>query len=214
MNPRERLLYFGADSLTTQELLSLIIGGKYAITVAESVMSYVTDSVGDLARVYPEELESINGVGINKACAIAATIELAKRLNNDCSTNRPHIRTSSDVYNFIGPKLMHEKQEHLIALLMNSKGIVESTEIISKGGLCSSYADPREIFSPAIRKAAAGIILVHNHPSGDPSPSSDDISSTKTLVEAGKILGIKVIDHIIIGRNSYHSLRTSRDDIV
>ena len=108
---------------------------------------------------------------------------------------------------------MHEKQEHLIALLMNSKGIVESTEIISKGGLCSSYADPREIFSPAIRKAAAGIILVHNHPSGDPSPSSDDISSTKTLVEAGKILGIKVIDHIIIGRNSYHSLRTSHDDI-
>lgn len=213
MNPRERLLYFGADSLTTQELLSLIIGGKDAITVAESVMSYVTDSVGDLARVYPSELETIEGVGINKACAIAATIELAKRLNTDCNTNRPHIRTSSDVYDFIGPKLMHEKQEHLIALLMNSKGIVESTEIITKGGLCSSYADPREIFSPAIRKAAAGIILIHNHPSGDPSPSSDDIASTKTLVEAGKILGIKVVDHIVIGRNGYHSMRTSNDDI-
>lgn len=213
MNPRDRLLYFGADSLTTQELLSLIIGGKDAIEVAESVMSYVTDSVGDLARVYPSELEAINGVGINKACAIAATIELAKRLNTDCNTNRPQIRTSQDVYDFIGPKLMHEKQEHFIAIMLNCKGIVESTEIISKGGLCSSYADPRDVFAPAIRKSAAGIIICHNHPSGDQSPSTDDIEATKNLIAAGKILGIKVIDHIVIGRNSYHSMRNSNDDI-
>lgn len=210
MNPRERLLYFGADSLTTQELLSLIIQGKDALTIAENVISYATEEVGDLARILPEELKAINGVGINKACAISATIELAKRLNSD-SKKRIKATTSADVYAYIAPLLMHEKKEHVIALLLNSKCEIESKEIISIGGLTSAAAEPREIFSPAIRKGAAGVILVHNHPSGDPTPSFDDLELTKCIVKAGELLRINVLDHIIIGRNCYHSMREHND---
>lgn len=143
-----------------------------------------------------------------KACSIVAGIELAKRLAADrCSGNKKTVRDCGDVVELLMEELVYEKREILIALLLNVKGEIESKEIISIGELSATNVHPREVFSPAIRKGAAGIIVVHNHPSGDPAPSDEDILATKRLIEAGQIVGIRLIDHVIIGNGSYTSLR-------
>lgn len=212
MDVRKKLLKYGVSSLTTAELLSIIISGPNSMTVAENVVQYATDNVGSLGRILPEELTTIDGIGINKACAISATIELAKRLNED-THKRDVIKNSEDVYALMSPLLIHEKQEHFITLLLNSKGEVESKEVISIGGLSSACIDPREVFTSAIRKCAAAMVLIHNHPSGDPTPSDDDIHTTNRLIEASRILGIQILDHVIIGRNQHHSMRNNNDCI-
>lgn len=205
MSVRDRLLYLGADSLTTAELISLIIqpGMKTdAVAVAEKIVEYIPS----LPNATTQELTSIDGVSLNKATTLLATIELAKRLNQTDKTAKRFIRCSQDVADILMPKMMHLDKEHVVALLLNTKGAVISQEIISIGTLDSSFVNMRELYNPAIKRNAAAMIIAHNHPSGDSTPSSEDYEVTKRAIEAGRILGIKLLDHIVIGKNCYTSI--------
>ena len=211
--PQEKLLYAGAGALSNAELLALVLrsgnGEKSAIQLAEDVIKYSVEEIGGLGRAEVRELTAINGIGTAKACAIVAGMELAKRVMSDrCSGKRKVVCDSTDAVELLNEEMAYEKREFLVALLLNVKGEVESREIISIGELASTNVHPREVFSPAIRKGAAGIIVAHNHPSGDPTPSGEDIMATARLLEASKIVGIKLVDHIIIGNGNYISLRT------
>lgn len=210
--PQEKLLYGGAGKLSNSELLALIIrtgtSEKSAIQLAEDVISYSCSEIGDLGRADVRELTEIDGIGVSKACSIVASMELAKRLISDPGReNRKVLRDSTDVAELLMQEMLYEKREMLIALLLNVKGEVESKVTVSVGELAGTNVHPREVFSPAIRRGAAAVIVAHNHPSGDPTPSNDDIIATKRLVEASKVIGIKLVDHVIIGNGTYTSLR-------
>ena len=210
--PQEKLLYRGASSLSNAELMALVIrtgtSDKSAIQLGEDVIAYVSSKVGDLGRADVRELTEIDGIGFSKASSIVASMELAKRLlGNSFPYKKTLIKDSADVANILMEELLYEKREFVIALLLNVKGEVESKEIISVGELSATNIHPREVFSPAIRKGAASIIVAHNHPSGDPTPSNEDIIATKRLLEASKIVGIQLVDHVIIGHRKYVSLK-------
>ena len=210
--PREKMLYAGAGALSNAELLALVLRSgdheRSAIQLAEDVLAYSTREVGGLGRAQVQELQSIEGIGTAKACSIVAGMELAKRVMSDrYAEQRRVVRDCTDVVDMLMEELVYEKREVLVALLLNVKGEVESKETISIGELAATNVHPREVFSPAIRKGAAGIIVVHNHPSGDPTPSSEDIVATRRLLEAGRIVGIKLVDHVIIGNGTYTSLK-------
>lgn len=210
--PQEKLLFRGASCLSNAELMALVIrtgtSDKSAIQLGEDVLSYVSTKVGDLGRADVRELTEIEGIGFSKASSIVAGMELAKRLmGTHASEKKLLIRDSTDVANLLMEEMLYEKRELLIALLLNVKGEIESRETISVGELAATNIHPREVFSPAIRRGAAGIIVVHNHPSGDPTPSNEDIIATKRLMEASQIVGIKLIDHVIIGHRKYTSLK-------
>ena len=210
--PQEKLLYRGASSLSNAELMALVIrtgtSEKSAIQLGEDVISYVSSKVGDLGRADVRELTEIEGIGFSKASSIVASMELAKRLlGNSTSNHKIVIKDSADVANLLMEEMLYEKREFVIALLLNVKGEIESKEIISVGELSATNIHPREVFSPAIRKGAASIIVAHNHPSGDPTPSSEDVIATKRLLEASRIVGISLIDHVILGHRKYVSLK-------
>lgn len=211
--PQEKLVYRGASCLSNAELMALIIrtgtSQKSAIQLGEDVLSYVSSNVGELGRADVKELTEIEGIGFSKASSIVASMELAKRmfLNSNYKKKRI-IKDSSDVVDLLMEEMLYEKREILIALLLNVKGEIESKEIISVGELAATNIHPREVFSPAIRKGAAAVIVAHNHPSGDPTPSDDDIFATKRLLDASKIVGIRLIDHVIIGHRKYISLKS------
>lgn len=205
MEPTKKLKEYGVNTLTTSELLSLIIQGKDSIAVAEDVVAYA-ESIGDLARIMPEELESINGIGKNKACAVSAAIELAKRLNTE-KKQRVKATNPELVFDYVAPLLRHETREHFLVLFLNSKCEIESREIISIGGINETIMEPVNTFAPALRKGAAAIILVHNHPSGNPTPSMDDVNATRKIIDAGKVMNIPVLDHIIVGESGICSMR-------
>lgn len=210
--PREKLLYGGASSLSNAELLAVVLrtgtGDKSAIRLAEDILAYTSTKMGGLGRADVRELTEIDGVGEAKACSIVAGMELAKRvISGRCAEERRTVRDCSDVADMLIEEMLYEKRELLIALLLNVKGEVESKEIISIGELAATNVHPREVFSPAIRKGAAAVIIAHNHPSGDPSPSNEDIMATRRLEEAAKIVGIRLIDHVIIGNGRYCSLK-------
>ena len=205
MEPTKKLKEYGVNTLTTSELLSLIIQGKDSIAVAEDVVAYA-ESIGDLARIMPEELESINGIGKNKACAVSAAIELAKRLNTE-KKQRVKATNTELVFDYVAPLLRHETREHFLVLFLNYKCEIESRETISIGGINETLMEPMNTFAPALRKGAAAIILVHNHPSGNPTPSMDDVNATRKIIDAGKIMNIPVLDHIIVGESGNYSMR-------
>ena len=210
--PQEKLLFRGASCLSNAELMALVIrtgtNEKSAIQLGEDVISYVSSKVGDLGRADVRELTEIEGIGFSKASSIVASMELAKRLLGNSAFNKKIvIRDSADVANILMEEMLYEKRELVIALLLNVKGEIESKETISVGELSATNIHPREVFSPAIRKGAASIIVAHNHPSGDPTPSDEDIIATKRLIEASKIVGINLVDHVIIGHRKYVSLK-------
>ena len=209
--PREKMLYSGPSTLSNAELLALIIrtgtGEKSAIQLAEDVISYSALEAGDLGRIDVKELTEVEGIGLSKACSIVAGMELAKRYIAVPDAPRMRIKSCLDVVDLLTEDMLYEKREILMALLLNVKGEVESKEIISVGEINGTSAHPREVFRPAIRKGAASIILAHNHPSGDPAPSQEDIKSTERLLEVSEVVGVRLLDHIIIGNGSYVSLR-------
>lgn len=205
MELTKKLKEYGVNTLTTSELLSLIIQGKDSIAVAEDVVAYAKN-IGDLARIMPEELESINGIGKNKACAVSAAIELAKRLNTE-KKQRVKATNTELVFDYVAPLLRHETREHFLVLFLNSKCEIESKEVISIGGINQTLMEPMNTFAPALRKGAAAIILVHNHPSGNPTPSMDDVNATRKIIDAGKVMNIPVLDHIIVGESGNYSMR-------
>lgn len=210
--PKEKLMYAGAESLSTSELLALIIrtgnSSKSAVQLAEDVLAYSAKELGSLREADVQELTEIDGIGSTKACSIVASLELARRLlGRESDESRVSMKNPESVANLLMEDMRGLKQEHLVALLLNAKCEIESRITVSIGELTSTVVHPREVFRPAIRKGAAGIILAHNHPSGDPTPSQDDIQSTKRIMEVSKLVGIRLLDHLIIGDGRYISLR-------
>jgi DNA repair protein RadC len=152
-------------------------------------------------------LETVDGIGRVKAIEVKAAVELGKRLAAISEESKPQIRSPDDVAKLMMADLRYETREHLYALILDVRNQVRHRRLISTGTLTESLVHPREVFKEAIKFSAAGIILVHNHPSGDPSPSPEDRATTRRLMEAGQIVGIEVLDHIIIGDGRWSSLK-------
>ncbi len=208
--PRERLLKYGADALSTAELLAILLrtgtDKLNAVRLADHLLS-TFGSIRGVASATVEEMADIHGIGPAKAAQIKAAIEFGRRLVAASPEERPKIRSPQDVYNLLGPALRDEKREHFVALLLDTKGGVLRQLTVSVGDLSSSIVHPREVFAPAVRHSAASLIVSHNHPSGDPTPSPEDAQVTQRLVEAGELLGIEVLDHVVLGDSRWVSLR-------
>ena len=208
--PRERLIHYGADALSVSELLAILLRTgteKYsAVGLADHLLAEFSNLRG-LSHATIEELAGIHGIGPAKAAQLKAAIELGRRLVAASPEERTKIRSPRDVYNLLGPMLREEKREHFMALLLDTKNGVLRSRTVSVGDLSSSIVHPREVFSEAIRHGAASLIVAHNHPSGDPAPSPEDIAVTKRLAEAGELLGIEILDHIVLGDNRWVSLK-------
>lgn len=208
--PRERLMANGASALSTAELLAiqLRIGTKErsALGLAEQLLSQFSGLRG-IANASVEELSVVKGIGPVKAVEIAAAVELGRRLAALTSEEKPCIRSPQDVANLLTPELRDVKKEHFKSLLLNTKNQVIKINTVSIGILDSSLVHPREVFKDAIQASAASIIVAHNHPSGDPTPSPEDKRVTQRLAECGTLLGIDLLDHIIIGDNRWVSLK-------
>ena len=210
--PRERLLRFGADELSTAQLLAIILrtGGrnKSAIELAREILVKFKN-LKEIEDASIAEFSELKGIGAAKIAQIKAAFELGKRLiaNEKRNTSQqPCFKNSSQVYTYYMPKFYGLKKEKFLCTLLDTKNKVFKETTVSEGTLTSSLVHPREVFRYAIKEAAASVLFVHNHPSGDPSPSRDDIDITKRLIETGKIIGINVLDHIIIGDGRYLSL--------
>ncbi len=208
--PRERLIKYGSNVLSNAELLAIILGSgtinESAITLSQRVLS-MGDGLGYLSDAEPHELIEINGIGQAKSAQIKAAVELGKRIAITRKTENNFIRSPQDVVNLLMDEMRFLKKEYMKLILLNTKCGIISIEDISIGSLNSSIVHPRELFVPAIKKSSASIIMVHNHPSGDPAPSQEDINITRRIIEAGKIIGIELNDHIIIGDGRYVSLK-------
>ena len=209
--PRERLQKFGSEALSTQELLSVILGrgiaGESVMVTAQRLLSQF-EGLRGLAQATVEELSQIKGIGLAKACQIKAAFELANRLEAYPSAdNITIIKNPIDVAALVKNKLSGKKKEYFITVLLDTRAQVIKICETSVGSLDSSIVHPREVFKEAISASAASVIFVHNHPSGDVSASEQDIGLTKRLVEAGQIIGIDVLDHIIVGDNKHLSMK-------
>lgn len=209
--PIEKALGLGIDKLSNSELLGVIIGSgtrnKSAISLGAEVLSQDDRGMGALGEKTLDELLKISGIGRFKAVRIMASVELGKRIAT-APKKRSYIESTEDVKELFMEKLRYEKREHFMSLLLSTKGEIISIETVSIGELSSAPVHPREVFINAVKKSAAGIIFVHNHPSGDPTPSAQDLEITENLVRCGNLLKINVIDHIIIGDGRYTSLRS------
>lgn len=209
--PMEKMAEGGIKSLTNPELLAILIGSgtknKSAVRLAEEILAIDREGIRYLAEVTTDELEKINGVKSVKAGRIVAAIELGQRVSKYYGRNRNYITSTEDVVTTFMEQMRYLKKEYFNCLMLNSKGVIIAEENISIGDLSSSIVHPREAFLGAVRKSAAAVIFIHNHPSGDPEPSPEDIRTTKRLSEAGRILGIRVLDHVIIGDGVYSSFK-------
>ncbi|RLI02649.1 JAB domain-containing protein [Candidatus Bathyarchaeota archaeon] len=204
--PRERFLKHGPEALSTAELFAIILrtGSKEENVIEMSNRLISEYGLDKLFECTLKELQKIKGIGPSKAMQILAISELGKRYNqlkrlNE--KNQKRITCAKDVFNLFHERLKDEKQEYFYVLMLNNMNYIVEEKLISKGILDKTLIHPREIFRYAIKNAVSKIILVHNHPDGDPTPSSNDIEITEELAKAGDILGIKLIDHVIIGRN-------------
>jgi len=211
--PREKMIKYGSKSLNTEELIALIIrtGSKTdtAISLANNLMNKTAGLKGMIAFT-PEEFMQYKGIGKAKSTQLCAVIELSKRINRCNFQGEISINGPEDVASLLMSEMRHFKQEHLYALLLDVKNKLIAKLLISKGGLASSLVHPREVFKPAIKKSSASVIVVHNHPSGDPTPSHNDIEVTNNLFSAGEVLKIKVLDHVIIGDGRYVSMKEKK----
>ena len=208
--PREKLLAFGAEALSNAELLAILLRTGSARESAVQLAARLLSRSGGL-RLLPglslEEMEEIKGLGPAKAVQIKAALELGRRLATLPPEEAQSITSPQRAAAIFMEQLRYRRKEHFMILLLNTKNHVISKEEISVGSLNASIVHPREIFNIPLRKSAASVILVHNHPSGDPSPSQEDLEVTRRLVEAGNILGIAIRDHLIIGDGCYFSFK-------
>lgn len=208
--PRERLMKFGSEALSAQELLALIIGRgipqKSVVNIAQDLLTKFK-SVKGVANTTIEELSQVRGIGIAKAAQIKACFELAKRQDLEPELKEFNIKNAESVIKAIRASIKDKAKEHFKLILLNTRNKIISISTISIGTLNANLVHPREVFKEAISHNAASVILVHNHPSGDPEPSEDDLEITKRLEKAGKILGIEVLDHIIIVKDGFFSFK-------
>lgn len=210
--PRERLLKFGAHTLSIAQLLAIILrtGGKEksAIELAREITLHFS-SLKEIEDASPAEFSNIKGMGNAKVAQLKAAFELGRRLlQTDKEMLSPcTFKNSSDVYEYYRPRLFGLKKERFICAMLDSKNRLFKEMQVSDGTLTSSPVHPREVFRYAIKEAAASVLFIHNHPSGDPTPSRDDLAITERLVETGRIVGINVLDHVIISDSRYTSLK-------
>lgn len=208
--PRERLILYGADKLTNQELLAILIAtgnkNESSLSLAAKVLRDLP-SIRELRELTFEELTAIKGIGKVKAITILAFIELAIRMHTHSREEEKFIRSPKDVSDILMEKIRFYNQEHFIVLFLTTKNMVIEEKTLFIGSLNSSIVHPREIFREAVRRSAAAFICVHNHPSGDPTPSKEDIEVTRRLKECGDLIGVDFLDHIIIGDGKYVSLK-------
>ena len=207
--PRERLIKFGEQALSAQELLQVILGrGVAGESVAAMAQKLLTQfgSLHKIAEASIEELSSIKGIGLAKATQLKAVFEIGRRLSTQTPAYKSKELTDpKKVYRLIKSKLKDYHKEHFYIIALNSRN--HSIAEVSVGSLNASIVHPREVFAEAIKNKAASVIFAHNHPSGDPEPSEEDLVITKRLTEAGKILGIEIVDHIIAGKSGYFSFK-------
>ena len=209
--PRERLQKFGVEALSAQEILALILGrgiaGESVMTTTQRLLSQF-GSLKGINSASVEELSQVRGIGIAKASQIKAAFELANRLEGypEAGKKAP-VKTPEDTVALVRGRLKGKRKEHFLALLLDTRNQLIKVSEISIGSLDTSFVHPREVFSEAISASAASVIFVHNHPSGDPEASEDDIKLTKRLAQAGEIVGIDVLDHIIVCDKKYLSLK-------
>lgn len=206
--PREKMLKKGAHSLSNVELLAVLLRtggkGKSVLELAKE-LAETPEKLSQLAAMKPNQLSLYKGIGPAKAVTIAAAFELGKRLAYAAPAVRQVISNTKDAVNILMPQMRYEDKESFLLVMLNAKGHILHTERLFQGSLTSSVVHPREVFHTAIIHRAAAIIAAHNHPSGDPEPSNEDIEFTRTLVMAGNLMGIPVLDHIIIGDGNYFS---------
>lgn len=208
--PRERFIHYGPESLSNQELIALMLRTG---TKEESVLQLSNrllthfEGLRLLKDATLDEITSIKGIGKAKAIQVLASIELGRRISNLQHDDRYVIRSPEDGAKYVMNDMRFLSQEHFVTLYLNTKNQVLHKKTIFIGSLNASIVHPREIYKEALRRSAASIVCVHNHPSGDPSPSREDIEVTRRIVECGKILGIELLDHLIIGENKFVSLK-------
>lgn len=209
--PREKLYINGPEALSNEELIAIIIrtGNKNdsAIDLARKILSRDNRGLISLRDTTLQELMEIKGVGECKAAQILAAIELGKRINYKDALNKVKINEPTTIANLYMDEMRYLQKEHFKVLLLDTKNQIIVTEEISVGTLNASIVHPRDVFKVAIKRNANSIILIHNHPSGDPTPSNEDINITNRLIDSGNLIGIKVLDHIIIGDNRYISFK-------
>ncbi len=208
--PRERLAARGAGGLTSAELIALVWGagtrGLGALDLADEALAR-HDGLAGLSRASEAELMDLPGVGTVKAAQLTASFELGRRLVADWPTGRWVIRGPADVADRLMPVMGHLEREELRVVLLNTKNAVLRTVTVYQGNVSAALVRVGELFRDAVRSSAAGVILVHNHPSGDPTPSPDDLHLTAEALAAGRLLDIQLLDHLVIGHDAYVSLR-------
>ena len=207
--PREKLLHQGRTALSIAELFAVILGSgtknQSAMDLAKNMMEIANNDLSVLARWGVHDFNKVRGIGKVKALQIISALELGRRRSVLVATEKPVITSSSDVYGVIREKLMDKPHEEFWIVILNRKNAVIDLCRISSGGVAGTVVDPKIIFKEALDRLASGIILVHNHPSGNRNPSEEDIRLTKVLVEAGDLLSIKVLDHLIFTDEGYFS---------
>lgn len=206
--PRERLLERGADALASSELLAVVLGSGIAGSSAAELGARLLEHAGSLAalsRAGARELATVHGIGIARATRLAAAFQLGHRTVAEPLSDLI-VRDASDIYRYLQPRLRGLLQEVFVVIALDARNAILSDVEIARGWLTGVDVHPREVFRPLIRLAAAGAVVAHNHPSGDPSPSADDLAVTRRLQQAGNLVGIPVLDHVVIGAGGYASI--------
>lgn len=209
--PRERLINYGVNSLSNEELIAILLKTGTVNNSAKSLAQNVLKNIDNINNVRINNLIAIKGIGISKACTIIASLELGKRLNNKVLTLKNKFNNPKIIFEYYQTRLKDIKQEHFYAIYLDSKNKIIDDKLLFIGTINASLVHPRDIFKEAYLLNAASIICIHNHPSGNPVPSKEDMLLTKDLTKIGVLMGIKVIDHIIIGENNYYSFYENKD---
>ena len=209
--PRERLLKLGSEALSAQEILAVILGrgtkGESVMMTSQKLLSRFGNLKG-VANASVEELVQTSGIGLAKATQIKAAVEFSRRLEADAGEKpRPILKSPEDVIGEVRSQLKGKKKEHFLVLCLDTRNRLINRRLVSMGSLDTSIVHPREVFKEAVSSCAASVIFAHNHPSGDPEPSKEDIELTKRLARAGEIVGINVLDHIIVCDEGFISLK-------